>query len=52
MKCVDEIEDEAKEFFHQDLHMARDYDVYELDRESKLKIIDSRYRKDHKSLNK
>ena len=52
MKCVDEIEDEAKEFFHQDLHMARDYDVYELDRESKLKLIDSRYRKDHKSLNK
>ena len=49
MKCVDEIEDEAKEFFHQDLHMARDYDVYELDRESKLKLIDSRYRKDHKS---
>ncbi|WDE96406.1 ribonuclease Z [Lentisphaera profundi] len=46
MKCVDEIEDEAKENFEGPLHMARDYDVYELDRDSKLKLIDSRYRKE------
>ncbi|MDD7983715.1 ribonuclease Z [Lentisphaera marina] len=49
MKCVNEIEDEASEFFHKDLHMARDYDVYELDRDSKLQLIDSRYRGNHKS---
>jgi ribonuclease Z len=45
MKCLDEVEEEAKSYYKGDLHLARDYDVYELDRDSKLKLIDSRYRK-------
>jgi len=45
MKSVDEIEEEARTHFNGELHLARDYDVYELDRESNLKLIDSRYRK-------